>query len=144
MYTDLLKNNVEKKTRCLVITRSLLLPTWNWRADTIVRMPHWGRNKAAAISQTTFPKYFHESWFPYFHSNCFKIFFLRGIPTISSHWFKQWLCVEQAISRCLNQWWLNFCIPADTRRNDNVVFTSKRRRVDAIMTLLLRLVPAGI
>ena len=33
--------------------------------------------------------------------------------------------------------------PADTQRNDDVIITSKRRRFDVIMTLLLRHVPAG-
>ena len=33
--------------------------------------------------------------------------------------------------------------PAGTRRNDSVIITSKWRRFDVIMTLLLRCVPAG-
>ena len=33
--------------------------------------------------------------------------------------------------------------PASTRRNNSVIITSKRRRFDVIMTLLLRCVPAG-
>ena len=33
--------------------------------------------------------------------------------------------------------------PVGTQRNDNVIITSKRRRFDVIMTLLLRRVPAG-
>ena len=33
--------------------------------------------------------------------------------------------------------------PADMRRNDSVIITSKRRRFDVIMTLLLRHVSVG-
>ena len=35
-------------------------------------------------------------------------------------------------------------IPASTRRNNNVIITSKQRRFDVIITLLLRCVPAGM
>ena len=35
-------------------------------------------------------------------------------------------------------------IPVDTQRNNNVIMTSKRRRFDIIITLLLRRVPTGI
>ena len=34
--------------------------------------------------------------------------------------------------------------PAGTRRNNNVIMTSKRRRFDVIMTSLLRHVPTGL
>ena len=37
----------------------------------------------------------------------------------------------------------NLHYPADTRRNDTVIMTSKRRRFDVIMTLSLRHVPVG-
>ena len=37
--------------------------------------------------------------------------------------------------------WMNI-IPADTRRNNNVIITPKRRRFDVIMVLSLRRVPA--
>ena len=33
--------------------------------------------------------------------------------------------------------------PSGQRRNNNVIMTSKRRRFDVIMTLLLRIVPVG-
>ena len=35
-------------------------------------------------------------------------------------------------------------IPADTRRNNNVIIMSKRRRFDIIMTLSLRYMSAGM
>ena len=40
--------------------------------------------------------------------------------------------------------WNMLGVPADTRRNNNVIMTSKRRRFDVMMTLLLRRVPVGI
>ena len=47
-------------------------------------------------------------------------------------------CIKPSIC----YWWNS--IPADTRRNFNVIITSKRRRFEVIMTLLLRYMSAGM
>ena len=71
-------------------------------------LTHWGRDKMAAISQTTLWNAF--SWmkmleFPIkFHWS----FFIRVQLTISQHWFRWWLGADQATSHYLNQWWLDY------------------------------------
>ena len=71
-----------------------------------ILLTHWGRDKMAAISQTTisdaffwikmfeFPLIFHWSLFPMVQL------------TIYQRWFRQWLGAVQATSHYLNQWWL--------------------------------------
>ena len=65
----------------------------------------WGRDKIAAISQTTFLNAF--SWMEMyefllrFHWSLFPRFKL----TILQHWFQWWLGADQATSHYLNQWW---------------------------------------
>ena len=72
-----------------------------------LRLTHWGRDKMAAISQTTlsnpfswmekfeFRLKFHWSWFPRVQSTRFQ------------HWFRYWIGADQATSHYLNQWWLD-------------------------------------
>ena len=75
-----------------------------WLYQTIT-LTCWGRDKTAAISQTTFSSAF--SWTKMyelkFHWNLFK----RVQLTIFQHWFR-WLGVNQATSHYLNQWWLDY------------------------------------
>ena len=65
-----------------------------------------GRDKRAAMFQTTFLNAF--SWVKMyqfrlrFHWNLFQRFKL----TMFQHWFKWWLGADQATSHYLNQWWL--------------------------------------
>ena len=67
---------------------------------------HWGRNKMAAIPQTTFSYAF--SWLKVyeFHLRFHWSLFLWFDLTISQHWFREWLGTDQATSHYLNQLWL--------------------------------------
>ena len=76
--------------------------------NTITRHPltHWGRDKMASISQTTFSNAF--TWMKMYELRL-KIhwsLFLRVHLTIFQHWFRKWLGAVQATSHYLNQWWL--------------------------------------
>ena len=69
---------------------------------------HWGRDKMAAILQTTHSNAF--SWIKMlelgliFHWSLF----LMVESTILHHWFRKWLGPDQATSHYLNQWWLDY------------------------------------
>ena len=69
-------------------------------------LTHWGRDKIAAISQTTLSNAYSwmkmlEFWLRFHWS------LLLGFQLIlSQHWFRKWLGVGQATSYYLNQWWL--------------------------------------
>ena len=70
------------------------------------RLTHWGRDKMAAVSQTTLSNGF--SWMKKLE---FRLrfqwnFFLRIQLTIIQHWFNYWLGAGQATSHYLKQWWL--------------------------------------
>ena len=71
-------------------------------------LTHWGRERMAAILQTTFSNAL--SWMIIyefrlkFHWSLFPRFQL----TIFQHWFRQWLGVDQAASHYLNHWWLDY------------------------------------
>ena len=71
-----------------------------------VEQTHWGRDKMAAISQTTFSDAF--SWMKMYEFRLrFHWSLFSGIElTISQHWFRWWLGAVQATSHFLNQWWL--------------------------------------
>ena len=69
-------------------------------------LTHWGRDKMAAISQTTFSNAFFWMKMYEFRLNCHWSLFLRVQLTISQHWFRWWLGAGQATSHCLNQCWL--------------------------------------
>ena len=82
-------------------------------------LTHWGRDKLALISQTTFWNVF--SWmkmYEYclgFHWSLFLGFEL----TIFQHWIRWWLGADQATSHYLNQWWLGYwCIYASPGLNE--------------------------
>ena len=68
-------------------------------------LAHWGRDKMAAISWTTFSNAFpwmkkYTIWFKIHWS-----LLLRFQLTINQHWFGLWLGAEQVTSHYLNQWW---------------------------------------
>ena len=77
-----------------------------WRHHML--LTHWGRDKMAAISQTTHSNAF--SWIKMleirliFHWSLF----LRVESTILHHWFRLWLDADQATSHYLNTWWLDY------------------------------------
>ena len=69
-------------------------------------LTHWGRDKMAAIYQTTFWNAFswmkiYKFWLRFHWS-----LFLRVQSTIFQHCFRWWLGAVQATSHYLNQWWL--------------------------------------
>ena len=69
-------------------------------------LTHWGRDKMAAIFQTTFSNAF--SWMKMvkfrlsYHGSLFPMVQL----TIFQHWLRLWLGADQATGHYLNQWWL--------------------------------------
>ena len=70
-----------------------------------ILLTHFPLHKMAAISQTTFSHAFSwiksfVFWFKFHWS-----LFLRVQLTISQHWFRQWLGVDQATNHYLNQCW---------------------------------------
>ena len=68
-------------------------------------LTHWGWDKMAAFSHTTFSKAF--SWMKNYEFR-FKFhwsLFLRVQFPISELWFRKWLGTKQATSHYLNQWW---------------------------------------
>ena len=69
-------------------------------------LTHWGRDKMAAISQTTFQDAFSWMKMHEFRLRFHWSLFLRFELTIFQHWFRQWLGADQATSHYLNQWWL--------------------------------------
>ena len=69
-------------------------------------LTHWGRDKMAAILQTTFSN--AVSWMKVYE---FRLIFhwglfLRFKLTIFQYWFRKWLGADQTTSHYLNQWWL--------------------------------------
>ena len=71
-------------------------------------LTHWGRDKMAAIFQTTFSNAFSWMKMYEFRLRFHWSLFLRFQLTISQHWFRSWLGAVQATSHYLKQWWL-FC-----------------------------------
>ena len=68
-------------------------------------LTHWGRDKMAAVSQTTLSNAF--SWTKTeFRFKFHWSLFLRVQLAIIQHWFRKWLVAGQATSHYLNQWWL--------------------------------------
>ena len=69
-------------------------------------LTHWGRDKRAAIFQTTFSNGF--SWMELydFRLKFHGISFLEFELTLFQHWFRLCLGADQATSHYLNQWWL--------------------------------------
>ena len=69
-------------------------------------LTHWGRDKMAAILQTTLSNAFSwmkmlEFWYKFYWSLLLRVQF-----TIIQHWFRWWLGADQATSHYLNQWLL--------------------------------------
>ena len=91
-----------------------------------LELTHWGRDKMAAIFQTTFSNAF--SWMKIYE---FQLMFhwslfLRVELTIFQHWLRQWLCAHQATCHYLNQWWwsllTHICVtrPQWVKRHDDI------------------------
>ena len=71
-------------------------------------LTHWGRDKMAAILQTTFSNAFSWMKMHEFHLRFHWSLFLRLELTIFQHWFKKWLGADKVTSHYLNQWWLDY------------------------------------
>ena len=69
-------------------------------------LTHWGRDKMAAVFQTTFSNGF--SWMKSYEFRLkfhWKLFL--GVQlTIFQHWLREWLGAGHATSHYQNQWWL--------------------------------------
>ena len=68
-------------------------------------LTHWGRDKMAAVSQTTLSNAFSWVKMLEFRLRYHWSLFLR-VQLTFHHWFRQWLGAGQATSHYLNQWWL--------------------------------------
>ena len=77
-----------------------------WRVKPELKLTHWGRDKMAAVSQTTFSYAFSWMKMLEFRFRFHWSLFLRVQLTIFQHWFRQWLGAGQATSLYLNPWWL--------------------------------------
>ena len=73
-----------------------------------VHLTHWGWDKMAAISQTTFSNAFSGMKMYEVRIRFHWSLFLRLEITIFQHWFRWWLGADQATSHYLNQWWLAY------------------------------------
>ena len=71
-------------------------------------LTHWGRDKMAAIFQTTLSNAFSWMKMLKFRLKFNWSLFLRVQLTIVHHWFRRWLGTDQATSHYLNQWWLDY------------------------------------
>ena len=85
----------------------------NTCTQKLLVLTHWGWDKMATISQTTFSNTFiwmkmFEFWLKFHWS-----LFLGVQLTIFQHWFRWWLGADQATSHYLNQWGIIYrCIYA--------------------------------
>ena len=80
---------------------------------------HWGRDKMANISQTTFWNAFSWMKMCKFRLRFYWSLFLRVQLTICLHWFSQWVGAIQVTSHYLNQLWLVYwCIYASCDLNE--------------------------
>ena len=84
--------------RCTIICMQIML------FHTQV-LSHWGRDKIAAISQTTFSKAFSSKKFFEFRLKFDWNLFPWVQLKISQHWFRKWLGAVQTISHYLNLYW---------------------------------------
>ena len=75
-----------------------------WNAS-IVSLTHWGRDKMAAISQTTFSNAFSWMKMYEFRLRFHQSLLLRFELTIFQLRFRYWLGANQATSHYLNEWW---------------------------------------
>ena len=82
-------------------------------------LTHWGRDKMAAIFQTTFSNPFSWMKLYEFRLRFHWSLFLRVQLTIFHHWFRYWLDAVQATSHYMNQCWLvNWRINASLGLNE--------------------------
>ena len=72
----------------------------------ITILTHWGRDKMAAVSQTTLPNAFSWTKMLEIRLRFHWSLFLMVQLTIIQHRFRYWLGAGQAASHYLNQWWL--------------------------------------
>ena len=72
-----------------------------WRDCIIVFLTHWGRDKMAAIFQTTFSNAFYWMKMFKFRLRFHWSLFPRVQLTIFQHWFRSWLGAGQATSHYL-------------------------------------------
>ena len=75
--------------------------------NTLILVTHWGRDKMAAISQTTLSNAFSWMMMLEFRLKFHWSLSIRVPWTIFQHWFRWWLGADQVTSHYLNQWWLN-------------------------------------
>ena len=80
----------------------LKVSSWKWRPFYL------GRDKMAAIFQTTLSNAFSCMKMLEFRLKFHWSLFLRVQLTIVHHWFRWWLGADQATSHYLNQWWLDY------------------------------------
>ena len=73
-----------------------------------VILTHWGRERMAAISQTTYSNAFLWMKIYEFRLKFHWSLFPRVQLTIFQHWFRWWLGADQATSHYLNQWWSDY------------------------------------
>ena len=91
-------------------------------------LTHWGRDKMAALSQTTLSNAF--SWMKMFEFRL-KLHWslsLRVQLTIFQHWLRYWLGADQATSHYLSQWWLDYAYmhhSASMSQSINQLWTDK-------------------
>ena len=71
-------------------------------------LTHWGRDKMAAISQTTLSIAFSLMKMVEFSLKFHWSLFIRVQLTIFQHWFRWWLGADQATIHYLKQWWLDY------------------------------------
>ena len=71
-------------------------------------LTHWGRDKIAAVSQTTLSNAFSWMKMLEFRLRFHWSLFLSVQLTIFQHWFRYWLGAGKATSHYLKQWWLNY------------------------------------
>ena len=69
-------------------------------------LTHWGRDKMAAISQTTLSNAFSWMIMLEFRLKFHWSLSIRVPRILFQHWFRWWLGADQATSHYLNQWWL--------------------------------------
>ena len=77
----------------------------DWSRLSMTRLTHWGRDKMAAIFQTSCSNGFSWVRMYEFQLKFHWSLFLGAQLTIFYHWFIQWLGADHATSSYLNQWW---------------------------------------
>ena len=87
----------------LTITFLHVCYLWQWVIiGNNYSLTYWGRDKMAAISQTTFSTQGKSINFDYDFT---QICSWWSKQIICQHWFRLWLGADRATSHYLNQWW---------------------------------------